>query len=66
MHYLVPSGISGKSWLKESCDFIAVFSVGLLEGPESSIDLLTEEAALVITLYNIYACNNDYRYTVQL
>jgi hypothetical protein len=57
LYYLVPSGTSGKSWLKESCGFIAVFSVGLLEGPESSMDLLTEETALVIALNNMYACN---------
>jgi hypothetical protein len=36
---------------------MAVFSVGLLEGPESSMDCLTEELALVAALNSIYACN---------
>jgi hypothetical protein len=56
LYYLLPSGTSGKSWLKEGRDFIAVFSVGLLEGPESSMDCLTEELALA-ALNSIYACN---------
>jgi len=57
LYYRVSSGTSDKSWLKESCDFIAVFSVGLLEGPESSIYFLTKAIALVNAANNTHACN---------
>ena len=63
-YYRVSSGTSDKSWLKESCDFIAVFSVGLLEGPESSIYFLTKARALVNAANITHACNTFQHYMI--
>jgi hypothetical protein len=63
LYYRVSSGTSDKSWLKDSCDFIAVFSVGLLEGPESSI-FLTKAIALVNAANNTHACNTFQHYVI--
>jgi hypothetical protein len=62
LYYRVSSGTSDKSWLKECCDFIAVFSVGLPEGPESSIYFLTKAMALVNAANNTHACNTFQHY----
>jgi len=64
LYYRASSGTSDKSWLKESCDFIAVFSVGLLEGPESSIYFLTKAIALVNAGNNTHACNTFQHYMI--
>jgi len=64
LYYRASSGTSDKSWLKEICDFIAVFSVGLLEGPESSIYFLTKAIALVNAANNTLACNTSQHYMI--